>query len=209
MDHICFDKIFMLVLVIVIIIMALYQHFTYQSELDTLKAKVNTNQCQPCNTSCESSCGETKEKIITINTPTAPMPGIGSIIRDYDYRALADPLVPPLKRDDYNMPFPSISTRGFPTAYKKMGTLIDKSAPNDDPYKFMFLIGRQKYSGADVYDYYVTEKGSDGNGALKFDLPNLRKEVYTGDKLKIDELNKEYDVTIDRNVGYEYTPFVY
>ena len=207
MDHICFDKIFMLFLVIVIIILALYQHFTYQSELESLKTKVNTPQCQPCKTSCGSSEGEIKEKIITVTTP--PMQGIGGVMRDYDYRALADPLVPPLKRDDFNLPFPSISTRGFPTAFKKMGTLIDKSASNDDPYKFMFLIGRQKYSGSDVYEYYVTEKGSEGNGALKFDLPNLRKELYSGDKLKIDELNKEFDVTIDRNVGYEYTPFVY
>ena len=71
----------------------------------------------------------------------------------------------------------------------------------------MFLIGRQKYRGSNVYDYYVTEKGSEGNGALKFDLPNVRKELYSGDKIKVEQLDKEYEVIIDKNIEFEYNPY--
>ena len=90
-----------------------------------------------------------------------------------------------------------------------MGTLIDRSASDDNQYKFLFLIGRQKYPSANIYDYYATEKGSEGNGSLKFDLPQLTKELYTGDKLVITQLGKEYEVDIDKSLSMEYNPFIY
>lgn len=128
-------------------------------------------------------------------------------LREYDYRALSDPLVPPYKRDDYTVPLPSFSTRGPISAFKKMGLLIDKDAPNDDKYKFMLLMGRQKYMGSNYYDYYVTDNKPDS--ALKFDLPNLHKELMTGDTVPISQLNKTYVVDIDRSLGFDYYPFIY
>ena len=114
-------------------------------------------------------------------------------MRNYDHRAFEDPLVPPLKRDDWNIPIIPIPTRGGPTNYKKVGTLINNAADNNDKYKFLFLMGRQKYPGADYYDYYAVEKDSHGPGILKFNIPNLRKEVYTGDTITISELNTDYN----------------
>jgi hypothetical protein len=141
--------------------------------------------------------------------PLPPLgPSLGQLMRDYDYKTLEDPLTPPLKRDDWNIPIIPLPTRGYPTSFKKVGTLIDKNADNNDPYKFMFLIGRQKYPGSDYYDYYVTEKNNAGGGTLKFDISkNIRRELFTGDKVNIEHLNKDYEVIADKNLGLEYNPF--
>jgi len=140
--------------------------------------------------------------------PQVPLASPYDILRRYDYRTLTDPMVPPYKRDDYNLPVLPIPTRGFPAPFKKMGTLVSKTT-NKDPYKFLFLMGRQKYPGSSHYDYYATEKGSEGNGTLKFDLPHLHKELYTGDKIKIHQLeDTEYEINVDRTVNYEYNPFM-
>ena len=131
---------------------------------------------------------------------------VNVIMREYDYRTLRDPLVPPLVRDDYNVPIIPIATRGYPSSYKKMGLLVNSEAVNNDKFKFLLLIGRQKYPGSNFYDYYVTD-GSE-HPTLKFDLPNLHKEVNSDDKIKIDELNTTYTVKMDRNLGYEYNPYI-
>jgi hypothetical protein len=129
-----------------------------------------------------------------------------SPLREYDYRNLNDTLVAPKKRDDYTIPVIPIPTRGWPSAYSKKGTLIDHKADNSDPYKFLFLIGRQKYPSSDWYDYYVTETNSDGR--LKFDVHHTHKELFSGDKITIPELNKTYECHIDHNFNYEYNPYI-
>jgi hypothetical protein len=128
------------------------------------------------------------------------------IMRDYDYRTLNDPLVAPRRRDDYNLPVLPLPTRGFPAPYKKMGLLIDKSAPNDDRYKILLLMGRNKHPNSTVYDYYAVE--NDKNSSLKFDIDKTR-ELQSDDKVKINELGKIYTVIIDKILGYEYDPYFY
>lgn len=128
-------------------------------------------------------------------------------LREYDYRTLNDPLVPPLKRDDFSGFLPTVYTRGFPSGYKKIGLLIDQNAQNDDKYKFMILVGRLRYPRGTVYDYFVTENKHDS--ALKFDLPNLTKELYTDDEVTIPDLGKTYKLKADRNLGFDYSPFMY
>jgi len=216
MNNMCFDRTFLLLLVTVIIVLSLYQHFAYQKEIDNIRSS-----CASCGIPEEQNQLQPMQPMQQMQQmqPMQPMqpiqqmqPIIGSFtdpFRDYDYRTLADPLVPPYKRDDYNIPIMPLPTRGYPSSYKKMGTLLDKTADNNDSYRFLFLIGRQKYPGADIYDYYATEKGSEGNGALKFDLPHLRKELYTGDTVHIKQLNKDYEITVDRNLGFDYNPFMY
>ena len=88
-----------------------------------------------------------------------------------------------------------------------MGLLIDKEAANDDPYKFMVLMGRQKYPRSSVYEYYVTENKNDS--ALKFDLPSVQKELMSDDTLEITDLGKTYTTKIDKNLTFEYNPFSY
>lgn len=154
--------------------------------------------------STHSPVDDTKHVVVNVTTPqqhTNPL-------RDYDYRTLLDPLVPPYKRDDYMTQHPGIlpiSTRGSIGVFKKIGLLIDDHAANSDPYKFMILMGRLKYQGSNYYDYYVTENKPDS--ALKFDFPDIHKEFTSGDSLHISELGKTYTVKIDRTLGFDYVPF--
>ena len=137
--------------------------------------------------------------------PSQPPPTIYDTLREYDYRTLSDPLVAPRKRDDYNLPIIPIPTRGYPSAYKKWGTLIDETAQNDDPFKFLFLVGRQKYPHSDWYQYYATQTGK--NQRIKFDVHNRHKEIMSGDTIHINELGKDYTAKVDRNLDYEYYPY--
>jgi hypothetical protein len=66
-------------------------------------------------------------------------------MRDYDYRTLNDPLVAPRRRDDYNLPVIPYPSRGFPPPFKKVGLLIDNSSSENDKYKILLLMGRNKY----------------------------------------------------------------
>lgn len=135
--------------------------------------------------------------------------------REYDYRTFNDPLVPPYKRSDYDLSFPpgsvggypQFATRGYPTAFKKMGLLNDDAAPNDDKYKFMIIMGRQTYPNSNYYDYYVTENRD--VSSLKFDLKDMHKELNDGDTVTINELNKTYTIKVDRDLGWRYQPFVF
>lgn len=169
--------------------------------------QLQTQQSQQCQQSQQNpnSC-YVDNKQINIDVIDPSMPPINPM-REYDYRTLYDPLVPPLKRDDYDGFVPSVYTRGYPTGYKKMGLLTDESAPNDDKYKFMILVGRPKYPRGQVYEYFVTENSSES--ALKFELLNTTKELYTDDTITVSELGKTYKVKVDRNLGFDYSPFLY
>lgn len=220
-DNLHVGKIILALILIITIVCITYQYFEHRFELDQLKHTVNNYttcpQCPVC-PSCptntmeqhNSKRPESKNITIDIKEPESimsPLPPPINPLREYDYRALNDPLVPPYKRDDYTIPLPVIATRGPATAFKKMGLLNDKTSPNDEKYKFMLLMGRQKYFGSNFYDYYVTENKPES--ALKFDLPNLHKELMTGDTLEVKELNKTYTVHIDRSLGFDYNPFIY
>lgn len=167
---------------------------------------IPTNYCQllnqPSNQQLYQQQSQSQTNIEIIQEPIMSNP-----LREYDYRALNDPLVPPFKRDDYTRFIPTIYTRGFPSGYKKIGILVDPLAPNDDKYKFMILMGRLKYPGGNLYDYFVTENRH--NSALKFDLPNLHRELLTDDDVIIPELEKTYKLKADRNLGFDYSSFMY
>lgn len=136
------------------------------------------------------------------------------ILRNYDYKTYNDDLTPPRKRDDYMIPAHvvdpyrfGIYTRGGPTAFKKMGYLSDPSGTPGQPYKFLTLMGRQKYYNSTQYEYYVVSTNKDES--LKFELDNYKRELYSGDKVTLPQLNNtEYDVNIDKNLDYEYSPYI-
>lgn len=176
-------------------------HCTCSSESE--KKSEQTDQSNQTDQPIQNSTQIVEKNISIVN----PMPNpFVNPMREYDYRSLNDPLVPPYKRDEYSF-LPTTFTRGFPSSYKKMGLLIDVEASNDDPYKFMILIGRLKYPGGSTYDYYVTENKNDS--ALKFDLKDIHKELFTDDEIRIPELGKTYKAKIDRNLGFDYTPFIF
>jgi len=213
-NSICFDRTFLIMLILAITAISLYNYYIYDQ---TIKATL-----QKC-PSCPSTSSSENTKIIVNKSETHPtIPHLPIIpptlplvnpLREYDRRTLEDPLVPPFKRTDYDinpaMMYPTLfsyPTRGGPTAFKKMGTLTDSTADNSDKFKFLLLMGRQKYNNG-PYEYYATATNKEDN--IKFDLESIRKELNTGDKVTISQLNKEYTVTIDRTLGFEYSPFIF
>lgn len=212
MNSICFDQTYMILLIIAITAISLYNYYIYSQTIQNLQ-----QNCPACPATVTRS-PETSEPdpVKIIIKPEAPaIPPIPPInpLREYDRRTLDDPLVPPLKRSDYDPNpvhvHPGVfynPTRGAPTSFKKMGILVDPEAENTDSYKFLNLMGRQKYLNG-PYEYYVTSSNRDDN--LKFDLPQIRKELYTDDTVTVTQLNKTYKVEIDRTLGFEYSPFVF
>lgn len=158
----------------------------------------------------------TDNNIQIIETPVHRhlTPDIYGILRNYDYKTYNDPLTPPYKRDDYMIPAHVIDpyrfgiyTRGGPTAFKKMGYLNNKNANPGDPYKFLTLMGRQKYYNSSQYQYYIVSTNKDEN--IKFDLEKYKKELYSGDTISVPQLdNIEYEVNIDKNLDYDYIPYI-
>lgn len=212
MEDAVFNKLLLLIMVIAVITLVIYQQMAQRPGVETLKESTGCPACPVCPVcpSCTNTDNNTSTKkniVIDVNQSDTVVPPLVDPVREYDYRAFSDPLVPPYKRDDYQVPLPAIATRGYPSSFKKLGLLIDDSAENTDQYKFMSLMGRQKYPGSNFYDYYVTENKQDS--PLKFDLPNLHKELYTDDTVVVSELGKTYKVKIDRNLGFDYYPFIY
>lgn len=197
-----------LLLLILLVIVVFFIYFYYNNKNNNIVIQKNTQQYT--NPEIE------KEVIIEKNYPLAERRIVNTlpILREYDYKTFNDPLTPPYKRDDYMIPAHIVDpvnfgmyTRGVPPVFKKMGYLIDESSSNDDKYKILNLMGRQKYYNSNIYQYYVVSSNRDDN--IKFDLgKKYRNELYTGDKVRIHQLNKDYVVHIDKNLDFDYNPYV-
>jgi hypothetical protein len=154
-----------------------------------------------------------------------PMAGPGPIdpLRKFDYDAIEDDFTPPFRRsyyDDNNYRlapglYPAY-TRGPPGRFRKVGTLIAQTftpsggsagavTPNDK-FKFMILMGRQKYSNRD-YEYFVTSPDSDQR--LKFYIDTNGREISNGDTVTVTELSG-YSFTFneDPDLSPKYDPYV-
>jgi len=191
---------FYLIIVIIAVSFVIYDYYS------THIKNPNLYNNQPPNPS--------QTEIITVpvqapNPVPVPIPP-GQRLREYDYRALNDNLTPPFKRDDYYVPpqliYPrefGLYTKGMPGTFRKVGYLKNLNSPD---YKFLTLVGRQKYQGSTQYEYYVTS--TDKDSSIKFYLDKNKRELYDGDKVKVPQLNEEYDVIIDKNLDFEYIPYV-
>jgi len=141
------------------------------------------------------------------------LPTIGQVIKDYDYRTLEDPLTPPFKRDDYMIPSQMIRpdmfglyTSGAPGTFRKMGYL--KATNTNSEYKYLNLIGRPKYNGSSIYEYYITSTNRDNS--IKFYLNKYKKELYDGDTVKVPQIgSEEFEVIIDKDLNLEYNPLLF
>lgn len=224
MSTVCFDKSFFLIIVVIAVIIVLYNHYNLVQENKNLKSglqlsldnKINTvqnNNHQNNNHQNMQSNGPMMPPTGPMMPPTGPMippPTVGQAIKDYDRRTIDDPLTPPFKRDDYMIPAQivrpdiyGVYTRGAPGVFKKMGYLKNDTAD----YKFLTLMGRQKYMGSTQYEYYVTSTNRDDS--IKFYIDNVKRELYDGDKVTIKQLgNQEYDVIIDKNLDLDYNPLL-
>jgi hypothetical protein len=180
---------------------------TQQTEIKNIETEIKSEVIQT-----KPEVIQTKPEVI-IPVQQVGVADIYPALRDYDYRTYHDNLTPPRKRDDYDIPaniiYPDrfgLYTRGGPNPFKKMGFLNNKNAQPGDPYKFLTLMGRQKYYNSNVYEYYVVSTNREEN--IKFDLDN-RREIFSGDVVKVPQLNNsEYEANIDKVLDYEYNPFI-
>ena len=207
-----YSKIMTTIILFFLLLFIAYQHISHQDEIKALKDAYAYVPSTPDITN-ESQIpfppNESNSQMLPLieNIPVPnPTPDLIAPLRTFDYRALNDPLTPPLRRMDWTLPIIPVPTRGFPTAYKKVGTLIANDCEPDNPHKFLVLMGRQKFPSATYYDYYVTENRQDSY--LKFILENVHKELFTGDEVYVKEFGRTYKVHMDKELGYEYIPYV-
>lgn len=196
------NKMFYLIIIIIALSFIAYHYYILNNPIYYQNKEISTQPIQ--NTVATSLLPP------PIPSPVPPVP-VGQKLREYDYRALNDELTPPFKRDDYYVPpqllYPrefGLYTRGAPGIFRKMGYVQNL---NSTDYKFLTLMGRQKYQGSTQYEYYVTSTNKDSN--IKFYLDNYKKELYDGDTVNIPQLNNEqYTVFIDKNLDFEYIPYI-
>jgi hypothetical protein len=223
------------IIIAIIILFAVYSYFDYKNKsIQPTSNQPNSNNLDSnnSNNSNESKLenniminkgdinkgdinkGDTKEILIPVDRLQQQINGdIYPVLRNYDYRTYNDDLTPPRKRDDYNIPanvfYPDrygLYTRGGPNPFKKMGYLNNKTAEPGDPYKFLTLMGRQKYYNSNTYEYYVVSTNKDEN--IKFDI-DKKREIFTGDSVTIPQLNNlVYEANIDKILEYEYDPYI-
>jgi hypothetical protein len=204
------------IVIVVVILFAVYSYFEYKNKPNNLQVIHEKNNIVVDNPNKQNNL-PTKGSADQIIVPVKSVQTYGDIypaLRDYDYRTYNDDLTPPRKRDDYDIPanvlYPDrfgLYTRGGPNPFKKMGFLNNKNAQPGDPYKFLTLMGRQKYYNSNTYEYYVVSTNKDEN--LKFDLEKNKREIFTGDTVKVPQLNNvEYEANIDKVLDYEYNPFI-
>jgi len=136
-----------------------------------------------------------------------------------DRKALNDVLSPPERRDPEHV-YPSkeikniinIPSRGLPDNYQSVGALVRKT---DE--KILQLFGRQKYSGSNQWEYYVS-------GMDRYGFPNKMpikvkgdRELTDKDKINLNWLDNSkgdfeinlYDFDIPRYNPYDYNNKIY
>ncbi|AYV77636.1 MAG: hypothetical protein Dasosvirus16_3 [Dasosvirus sp.] len=142
----------------------------------------------------------------------APFPPIDPL-RKFDYDAVGDDFTPPFRRsyyDDYNYIlnpalYPAY-TRGPPGRFRKIGTLIAQGVATNDKYKFMNLMGREKYVGRE-YEYYAIS--TDTENKVKFYIDTRGKEIHDCDIVTIPELDGYiFKFKEDPDLSPRYDPYL-
>jgi hypothetical protein len=213
MTTVCFDRTFLLMMLLVVSGLAIYNHYLQQKQLDELKDNKNPETCAPCAPCPIVKSDEPKQQNINVKIKQVDVPVVSDPVTEYDYRTLADPLSEPRRRPPrYIMdnivtsPHFNVPTRGYPDTYSKQGYLLDETLQNSDSIKILNLFGRQKYPGSNNYDYYVI--ANMGGNEMKLPLEKQKRELYGGEMVTVPVINKEYKVVIDNQMDLSYNPFL-
>jgi hypothetical protein len=216
------DKTLLFLIILIAIGVLIYDRYTLKKEITKVNGEINkvNGDINKVNGEINKVNGDriqvNREPIPQIIPPPIlpPIPPtIGQVMKNYDYKMLEDPLTPPFKRDDYMVPAQmvrpdlyGIYTSGAPGTFRKMGYLKTTS-PNSE-YKYLNLIGRPKYNGSSIYEYYVTSTNRDDS--IKFYLHKYKKELYDGDTVKVPQIgSEEFEVIIDKDLNLEYNPLIF
>jgi len=232
MSHKSNNILFFVIIIVIILCIVAYDNYTSKMEINKLQYMLNNSPSSSPSSSSSSSPGPSSSPSSSPDSSPNSSPDyspysnrrvIGQIgiqppppidlLKDYDYRAYADPLTPPFKRDDYMIPaqafYPNgydYYTRGEPGMFKKVGYLKNLNETNTR-YEFLTLLGRQKYMGSTQYEYYVTSTNSEQN--LKFYLEAYKRELYDGDSVYVPQLKSNFEVFIDKNLDFEYSSRIF
>jgi hypothetical protein len=145
--------------------------------------------------------------------PGPPIPPIDPL-RKFDYDSVNDDFTPPFRRsyyDEFNYRlnpalFPAY-TRGPPGRFRKIGTLIADGVSPNDKYKFLLLMGRQKWPSGGDYEYYAMSPDSDRR--MKFYIETRGKEIHHDDLIKIPEIDGyTYIFKEDKDLSPRYDPYL-
>jgi hypothetical protein len=142
-----------------------------------------------------------------------PVPPIDPL-RKFDYDSVNDEFTPPFRRSYYDENnyrlapglYPTY-TRGPPGRFRKIGTLVAEGVAANDKYKFLLLMGRQRYPNGNDYEYYATS--ADADQRLKFYIETKGKEICDGDNIKLPELEGYlYLFREDQDLSPKYDPYM-
>jgi hypothetical protein len=228
MDTVCFNRTFLILVLITITVLALYNYFSYQNQLMNL-----SNQLMNCS-SCNSNNNTHNNTQNNANNNSLPSENnvivkihedahqkVGDIVREYDYKNLVDPLTEPGRRPPKYLVTPMVGnphfnlpSRGLPDEASWLGLLLSTNEDATDDNRIIRLMGNQKYPGSSVYDYYTFI--NIGNDRIKVklcgnngDCDNVR-ELYDNDTVHVKELaNREFKIQLNKNNVLRYNPFAF
>ena len=166
---------------------------------------------------------------IDINNKHSHIPISVDPLRKFDYDALDDDFTPPFRRsyydDDFNYryehhghhghnghnghninPLYPTYTRGPPGRFRKIGTLIAQGVSATDNFKFLIMMGRQKYNCRD-FEYYALSPNADQR--LKFYIETKGKEINNDDVVNVNELDGyTFKFKEDIDLSPRYDPYI-
>ena len=134
-------------------------------------------------------------------------------LRKFDYDAVHDEFTPPFRRSYYDdhssyAPHPALFptyTRGPPGRFRKIGTLVAQGVNHNDKYKFLHMMGREKYSGRE-YEYFAISPNNECK--MKFYFDTKGKEINDGDILTHRDLDGyTYQFNLDEDLSPKYDPY--
>lgn len=162
-----------------------------------------------------------------INIKQDETPNMFNPIIEFDRRKLLDPFIDPSTRPPASqVPTPqiasltNIATQNIYDSYHRIGLLVEEDKENKTNHEnlnhienfsllnnensILELMGRLLYHN--FYQYFTSI--SMGNKVIKINIKRENgKELYNGDKIFIPELNKLYNVKIDRRDMIYYNPY--
>lgn len=175
--------------------------FKFQNKIQSLEKKINDLETTIDN-----------NENINIST-TKQIPQINPII-EFDRRKLLDPFIDPSTRPPASqVPSPeiasitNIATQNIYDSYHRIGLLIEENksenSTNDDN-TILELMGRLLYHN--FYQYFTSI--TMGNKVIKIDIKRENgQEFFNGDKVFIPELNRHYNVKVDKRDMIYYNPY--
>lgn len=215
-----------ILLILILVILTILTSLTIYQLLLSQNEKMENTSLQPSPISTQdppqSLLQPGPPPFIPMTPQNNPLLGPDTVMI-YDYRKAFDPLIDPTRRVPRHelptLPFKRLidfPTRGFPDNYIQMGILKlhetckhgkEKKLNSCNENAILRLFGRQEFPGSNRYEYYTAVNS--GLDQIKIPIHNRRKnELYDGDEVYIDAIDKKYKVKLLKYDAPRYYPDV-